>query len=157
MKILIATGGSAYSFMAVEKACEMVIDPKKCQVRIISVYPELAASAPEPLAISTEQIRQLEDIGRKRSTGYALNAGEIIKRHFPDEEIDISMTAVKGPAKKMVIEEAEKWGADLIVVGSLGHNFLSRMFLGSVPDAVVKYAPCSVLIVRGDVEKREPA
>lgn len=153
MKILIATGGSDYSFMAVEKACEMVIKPKSAKIRIISVYQDLAATSPEPLEISAEQYQEIENIGRLQSTEYCLRAEEVIKRRFPNNQIEISMKIVRGSAKDLILEESEKWKADLIVVGSLGHNFLSRFFLGSVSEAIVRHAKCSVLVVRGDVDK----
>ena len=38
--------------------------------------------------------------------------------------------------------------ADLIVIGTHGRGGLSRMFLGSVADRVVRLAPCPVLTVR---------
>ena len=47
------------------------------------------------------------------------------------------------------IEEAQNWGADLIIVGSHGYGFWSRALLGSVSNAVINHAPCSVLVVRG--------
>lgn len=150
MKILFATGGSYYSFLAVEKACKMVVCPESSKIKIISVFQDVAASSPEPLDISAEQLEKIENLERLRSTEYCLKAEEIIKEIFPGAKIEISMKAVKGSAKKLILEEAEKWGADLIVVGSLGHNFLSRVFLGSVSEAVVKYAKCSVLIIRGN-------
>lgn len=149
MKILIAADGSNYNFMAIERACEMVIKPESHIMKIISVYHDVTTSSPEPLEISEEQLEKIENIGYLRSIEYCLKAEEIIKEHFPDDQIEISMKVVKGSAKKMIIEEAEKWKADLIVVGSLGHNFLSRLFLGSVSEAVLKYAECSVLIIRG--------
>lgn len=154
MKILIATGGSDYSFMAVEKACEMVIKPESDELRIISVYQDLVNTSPEPLEISTEQINEIENIGRIHSTEYVLTAEEIIKRYFRDQEVNISMKSVKGEAKKVILDEAEKWKADLIVMGSLGHSFLSRMFLGSVSEAVVRHSKCSVLVVRGEVKRK---
>lgn len=155
MRILIATGGSDYSFMAVEKACKLVIKPESSEIRVISVYNDLAAMTPEPLEISADQIRELENIGKLQSSDYALKAEEIIRRHFPDQKMKISMKAVKGSAKELILEEAEKWKADLIIVGSLGHNFLSRFFLGSVSEAVARYANCSVIVVRGDLEKNK--
>jgi nucleotide-binding universal stress UspA family protein len=155
MKILIATDGSDYSFMAVEKACDMVIKPASSNIRIISVYQDLVSMAAEPLEISAEEVLKLENIGRLQSTDYALKAEQIIKQRFPDEKIKISMSTVKGSAKYKILEEAEKWNADLIVVGSLGHNFLSRFFLGSVSDAIVKHAKCSILVIRGKMEETD--
>lgn len=49
----------------------------------------------------------------------------------------------------MILEEAEAFGADLIVVGSHGHGMLERFLLGSVSQAVALHASCSVEIVRG--------
>ncbi len=150
MKILIATGGSDYSYLAVKKACEMVIKPEDSEVRIISVYRNLEESSPEPLELAMEQVQDIENLGRLHATEYALKAEQIIKDHFPGKDVNVSMNAVKGSAKRRIIEEAEKWNADLIVVGSLGHNFLSRMVIGSVSEAIVRQAHCSVLVVRGD-------
>jgi nucleotide-binding universal stress UspA family protein len=58
-------------------------------------------------------------------------------------------TAVRdGSPKNEIIEEAEQWGADLIVVGCHGYGNLKRFLLGSVSQAVAVHAPCSVEIVR---------
>jgi nucleotide-binding universal stress UspA family protein len=44
--------------------------------------------------------------------------------------------------------------ADLLVVGNRGHTTLHRVTLGSVAEAIVQSAPCSVLVVR--LPPREP-
>ncbi|MDH3494297.1 MAG: universal stress protein [Acidobacteriota bacterium] len=150
IKILIATGGSEYSFMAVKKACEMVSSPDNYEIRIVSVYEDLAASSAEPLGIDSEEIDKIQNIGRLQATDYALAAAEIIRRHFPKADIPISMKALKGSPKAVILAEASAWNADVIVVGSLGHNFLSRMFIGSVSESIVKHAKCSVVVVRGN-------
>jgi nucleotide-binding universal stress UspA family protein len=46
------------------------------------------------------------------------------------------------------VQIARTSGADLIILGSRGHGKLEELLLGSVSDAVVREAPCSVLIVR---------
>jgi len=53
-----------------------------------------------------------------------------------------------GAPSRMIIESATNWGADLIVVGSHGRGFWGRVMLGSVSDAILHHAPCSVLVVR---------
>jgi universal stress protein A len=48
-----------------------------------------------------------------------------------------------------IIEKvAAEWPADLIVIGSHGLGGLGRALLGSVADAVVRHAPCPVLVTR---------
>ena len=48
----------------------------------------------------------------------------------------------------MILDEAESWGADLIVLVSHGYGPLKRFLLGSVSQAVVSHAKCSVEVVR---------
>ncbi|MEM8609574.1 MAG: universal stress protein [Myxococcota bacterium] len=43
---------------------------------------------------------------------------------------------------------AEDEGADLLILGSHGRSGLSRAFLGSVAEKVVRHAHCPVLVVR---------
>jgi hypothetical protein len=49
----------------------------------------------------------------------------------------------------MVIEKADEWRPDLIVVGSHGRSALGRFMLGSVSQKVVTEAHCSVRVARG--------
>jgi nucleotide-binding universal stress UspA family protein len=59
-------------------------------------------------------------------------------------------TVVKeGDAKKVLVDEAKRLGADCIFVGSTGFsNRLERFLLGSVSAAVANRAECSVEVVR---------
>jgi nucleotide-binding universal stress UspA family protein len=50
----------------------------------------------------------------------------------------------------------ERFGCDLIVVGSHGHGRLRRLFRGSLTDEVVRHARCPVLIVKAPAT-RPPA
>jgi len=52
-----------------------------------------------------------------------------------------------GPAKLVILEQAEKLNADLIVVGSHGRHGV-RLLLGSTANAVLHGAKCDVLAVR---------
>ena len=54
--------------------------------------------------------------------------------------------AVKGDAADVLIKKADEISADLVVVGNRGMKGVRRV-LGSVPNAVVHGANCSVLIV----------
>lgn len=47
-----------------------------------------------------------------------------------------------------IIAEAERVGADLIVMGSHGRRGLRRLFLGSVAEHVVRHSPVPILVVR---------
>jgi nucleotide-binding universal stress UspA family protein len=55
---------------------------------------------------------------------------------------------LEGRPKETIVDEADRWGADLIVVGSHGYGAFRRLFLGSVSLAVAANAHCNVEIVR---------
>ena len=64
-------------------------------------------------------------------------------------EIKATGAVFSGNAKEVILEEARKWDADLIVVGSHGRRGFKRFLLGSVSEAVAMNAHCSVVVVRG--------
>ncbi|MGB7603793.1 MAG: universal stress protein [Candidatus Sulfotelmatobacter sp.] len=47
-----------------------------------------------------------------------------------------------------IVKAAKEWPADLIVIGSHGRRGVERVLLGSVAEAVLRHAPCPVLVVR---------
>jgi nucleotide-binding universal stress UspA family protein len=64
-----------------------------------------------------------------------------------EQGINAKSALIHGPVINTILDEAEKFGADLIVVGSQSHGFLYRTFIGSVSDGVMRNSPCPVLIV----------
>ncbi|MGB7025370.1 MAG: universal stress protein [Candidatus Acidiferrales bacterium] len=61
---------------------------------------------------------------------------------------ETSTDILVGFPRKAVVQYATEWGADFIMVGSHGQGALSRFLLGSVAQAVLHTAPCSVEVVR---------
>ena len=55
---------------------------------------------------------------------------------------------LEGSASEQIIDEAEEWMADLIVMGSHGRNLVERVFVGSVSEAVCSHAHCAVEVLR---------
>lgn len=54
----------------------------------------------------------------------------------------------QGEPKLKILDVAEEWQADLIVLGSHGRKGLGRFLMGGISDAVARHAGCSVEIVR---------
>lgn len=65
-----------------------------------------------------------------------------------DPGISVTTKIVEGIPKDAIVQEAQDWGADLIVLGSHGYGRVRRVLLGSVAGDVVAKAPCSVQVVR---------
>jgi nucleotide-binding universal stress UspA family protein len=60
----------------------------------------------------------------------------------------VNTSVLSGPVIETLIDCARQFSADLIVMGSEGRTGVSRLFLGSVAEGVLRNAPCSVQIVR---------
>jgi universal stress protein A len=60
------------------------------------------------------------------------------------------------PVAAAITGFARATGVDLIVIGSHGRTGLARLVVGSVAEAVVRTAPCPVLVVR-ELEGPRPA
>jgi nucleotide-binding universal stress UspA family protein len=63
-------------------------------------------------------------------------------------QTEVTAKTIKGDAKVSILDEAEDWDADLIVVGTHGYSAFQRLWLGSVSRAIVSHAKCTVEIVR---------
>lgn len=55
---------------------------------------------------------------------------------------------LSGHAGTVLVDEAERWSADLIVIGNRGHGALQSLLLGSTSAEVVDHASCPVLVAR---------
>lgn len=154
MKILIATDGSNFSRKAVEKCCEMLNLSENPEIKIISVYEQMAPMATEPFAISAQYYQEMMDLARKQCETYAADSAEHLKKRLNGTNVSIETQVYLGAPARIVVDEAKEWGADLIVAGSHGRGFWGRLTIGSVSDAIVHHAPCSVLIARGDGESQ---
>lgn len=62
--------------------------------------------------------------------------------------VPLRQAAIEGPPAQVLIRAAED--ADLLVVGSRGLGGFAGLRLGSVSQQCAAYAPCPVVIVRGD-------
>ena len=108
----------------------------------------LYAAYAEGLTWPTNELEE----GAKRELDAALSKA---KEHYPKTEGVIVM----GEPWRTILEVAKERGADLIVMGTHGRRGLSRVFLGSVTEKVVRLSPVPVLTISGkaDQEAKEEA
>ena len=148
MKILVATDGSDFSKAAIVALANIVVKPENTSIKIISSFERPTPIAAEPFAVSAEYYNAMEEAGREKARKFVEQAEMRIRSLFPDAAPDLTTEVITGSPQRAIVERAQEWGADLIVVGSHGYGFWSRTLLGSVSNSVVHHAPCSVLVVR---------
>jgi nucleotide-binding universal stress UspA family protein len=147
-KILLATDGSEFSERAARSIAERPW-PEGTEIEVMSVVELVLGTAQallEPPYVNSEQLALQREEAMKRAEDAVASAVEILSKAFPKVIESISVL-LDGP-KAVIIDEADKWGADLIVVGSHGHRGIERFLLGSVSEGVAMHAHCSVEVIR---------
>jgi nucleotide-binding universal stress UspA family protein len=146
MKVLLAVDGSDYSLAAVEEVAHMPW-PEGSRVRVVAVAELPLATGPWEIPLSAnsyeEWVKVLEERSVENTAQAMARFGEVA-----GALTEVTPKTLKGDPKFAILDEAERWGADLIIVGTHGYNALERLWLGSVSRAVVSNAKCSVQIVR---------
>lgn len=110
-------------------------------------------STPDPLLIGAAMYQDLMEGERKRLRELVESTATELRKSETCKNLRIETKVVDGSPKEMIVEEAENWGADLILIGSHGYGSVKRFMLGSVSQAVATHAPCSVEIVRAMSER----
>jgi nucleotide-binding universal stress UspA family protein len=162
MKVLIAYDGSSYADAALEDLRHAGL-PREGEALVVSVGGALVAPS-SPIyeitgttltsrrltsAIAQAQAQASQALGEAQ--GLATAASRRVQSDFPDW--DVRAEALAGTPSWQLIQKAERWRADLVVVGSQGRSALGRLFLGSVSKKIVTEAHCSVRVARRQAEK----
>jgi nucleotide-binding universal stress UspA family protein len=142
MKILLAIDGSAPSQDALEEVARRPW-PSPSTLLILSVIQPYTPPATEIVLASAtlEEIRQRQAQDAEQLTRQA-------RERIAASAFSVETTVREGDPRTAIVDAAEEWQADLIVVGSHGRTGLTRLVMGSVAQAVVAHAHCSVEVVR---------
>jgi nucleotide-binding universal stress UspA family protein len=139
-RIVVATDFSEGAEKATREAIELAKE-YDARVELVHAWVLPLVSTPEMVSpVSTGLIDELEKEARR-----TMDAA-LLRHRTPG--IAVEGTVVCSDPREAVVETAEKLKADLIVIGTHGRRGLKRALLGSVAEAVVRTAPCAVLVVR---------
>lgn len=157
MKLIISYDGSGCSEAAIDDLV-MAGLPEHGDAVVVTVA-EVWLPPPDGIA-EAETSPYIEDIVQKhRAHGEALvaeaqalaeRAANRVRQVLPRWKV--AAEATYGSPAWGILEKAEAFHADLIVVGSQGQSAIGRLVLGSISQRVLTEAGCSVRIARGHVE-----
>lgn len=153
MRILLAVDGSPCSETAVDEVASRPW-PSNSELRIVSAFQIQLSPTPEVWAIQPEYYDEMERVVREQ-TQRVVDAGAARLKKALGQSLNVTGQVLQGSPQSAILEEAEQWKADLIVVGSHGYGTWHRLVLGSVSQAVVLHAKCSVEVVRRSDENKK--
>ncbi len=140
MKILVGLGDSRFS-SALLNTLITQFRSENTEVRVVHVLQPIATAA--LLEMAPTYAPELEELKEP--------ARELVE-HFATDlrasgfKADVAVEI--GDVRERLLDIADNWHADLIVVGSHVQGGFSRFMLGSVAESVVRNANCSVQVVR---------
>jgi len=151
MKVIVATDGTKFGEAATEMLRRISLAAGD-SVKILSVV-DMAY----PLAIDIyggyiPDTSELEKATRENAERIVEAAKNKLDGVFAGKGVEITTDVPFGSPDSRIVEIAEEFGADLIVLGSHGYKQWERLLLGSVSNSVAHHAHCSVLIVRSPAE-----
>lgn len=141
--ILVAVDGSAISNLGLEEAISLATElgATLCVLHVIEQF-ILARGLDAPDFVEG-LLEALRDTGKK-ILAEAVNEAEQVGVTTRS----ILAEAIKRPVADMILEQAKKCGADMIVLGTHGRRGMSRLVMGSDAERVVQEATVPVLLVR---------
>jgi nucleotide-binding universal stress UspA family protein len=110
------------------------------EVPTYQIHPEVVAAR--------KRVDETLEAMRQRAAERLEALAEIVR----NEGVNCTASVRLGIPTEEILTEAEKTEPDLIFIGNKGTSALARFLLGSTAERVVRYARCSVLVVRAKAE-----
>jgi len=143
-RVLVATDGSEFSAAAI-RAVAARAWPKGSVAKVMSIPEPFLPTSHFPF-FEIEEVERLNMAALKAAKKYAAAGADALFN--ADLQATADAPFPESGNGREIVKEAERWRADLIVVGSHGRRGFSRWYMGSVSEYVALHAPCSVEVVR---------
>ncbi|QQK81129.1 universal stress protein [Salicibibacter cibi] len=140
-KILVGVDGSNESSFTFEQACEFAVD-QNATLYITTVIDTKTFATIE--RFDRQIVKKAEEQGYETLNRFKEKA---LEKGVPNVETILDFGS---PKVRITRHIAPNHDIDLILAGATGANRVERMVIGSVSEAIVRHAPCDVLIVRWD-------
>ena len=143
-RILVPIDGSHTSTLGLGEAIKLAKD-QKAKLRLIHVVEELILTGgPDGSAdYSGNLLESLIEGGKS----ILKTAEALVRKHHLSAE-SVMLEHFGGQAASLIVEDAKKWKADLIVLGTHGRRGIRRLVMGSDAEEIVRTSPVPVLLVR---------
>ncbi|MEW5943765.1 MAG: universal stress protein [Pseudomonadota bacterium] len=143
-RILAPVDGSGASDLALQEAIRLAKD-QQAQLRILHVVDTVTVNWDTEfgnIGDILETLRKAAESILARAEDMARQAGIAAETRL----VEMKTLPERIPAK--IVEEADLWPADIIVIGTHGRHGLNRLLMGSVAEGVARISPKPVLLIR---------
>lgn len=144
IKILVATDGSEYSTAAIQSVVSRPW-PKGSVAKVVSI-PEPFMPLGEFPYFELREIEELNAAALNDAKRYAEAGAEMLTKAGLNATAETPLP--RDSDAREIVKEAERWQAQLVVIGSHGRRGFDRLTMGSVAEHVAMHAPCSVEVIR---------
>lgn len=142
-KILVPVDGSMTSERALKEAIKLA-QQHHAQLELVHVFEDILYWVDD----SYINYAELQETIRSSSEKILTQAQVLVGQAGLTAETRL-LEAKNERTANIIVAEAERWQAELIVIGTHGRTGFSRLVLGSVAEGVVRAAPMPVLLIRG--------
>jgi nucleotide-binding universal stress UspA family protein len=151
MRAILAYDASAGADQAASLVAAMPW-PAGSEVRVVAVVEPSASWVPAAPVMSPRLVPSPEI--EARIIGHLESEVARVVRDLAAAGIDATGAVLRGRPATVLIDEAQRFGTDLIVAGSRGHGPIASLVLGSISGELVDLAPSPVLVARGSSAER---
>jgi nucleotide-binding universal stress UspA family protein len=99
-------------------------------------------------APSIKQLEKFEADLEKRAESVVAHAEQAVTKAGVQKVDSRMVSAGTRRAAKVILDDAKKWKADLIVMGTHGRSGFDHFVFGSVAEGVMRGATCPLMLVR---------
>lgn len=149
MKIILAIDGTKHSESAIKSISQFNLGEND-ELKIITVVDLAMPMAIDLYAGYLPSSNEIENTAKENAKLILEKTKKEVSDLIGNEKLIINTEVLIGSPESRIVETAEVFGADLIIVGSHGYNRWERLLLGSVSDSVVHHTPCSVMVIRSN-------
>jgi nucleotide-binding universal stress UspA family protein len=143
MRIILAVDGSKFSDAAIQTVIAQA-RPQETEIRVLYVLEPPALLVAREMGSYKSALDAAWEAERKEAQALVRRTAELLQ----SKGLKATAAVEEGDPKSKIVDSAKEWRTDLVVLGSHGRKGLDRFLMGSVSEAVVHHAPCSVEIVR---------
>jgi nucleotide-binding universal stress UspA family protein len=142
-KLLVPVDGSVPSVLGLKEAIKLA-KSHGSELQLVHVVNELILTGAETPPVYMDKV-----VDSLHAEGKAIldDAARVVRDHALEPQT-VLLESIGGRAADLIVEQAKKWNAELIVMGTHGRRGLRRLTLGSDAELVVRSSPVPVLLVR---------